>query len=196
MRYRELLSGSLANGTEVFGTLLTYPFTGQGEVLLASQKPNILARAENFVNPFLSEVFTIRTSSLKNATELDLLTRFHAAMLEANHYLNQTANRRCSIQAIQKTLNVTSQVAELEYVAATDPVTGETVSQGGNFTINQQGLLNVLDLRMQFDGFEDLPTSTDFVDHFTPGPGKFIDYSIRDAAVASLSTYTPRAICS
>ena len=194
MRNTDLLSGKLPNGTNVYGTLLTYPFTEEDLALNASARPNILARASDYVNPFLSEVFTVRTSSLNNTADYDMIVRFQSAMLAANKYLNETANANCSILAIQETLNISSSVAEAQYYAATDAVTGETNSPGGNFTINRQSLLNVIDLRSQFDGFDDLPAN--YIDKLVnPGTGKFIDYRVRDAAVASLDSYCPSAIC-
>lgn len=196
MRNVDLLNGRLPNGTQVFGTLLTYPFTENDVALNASARPNILARAVDYVNPFLSEVFTVRTASLNNTSEFDMIVRFQSAMLAANMYLNDTRNGNCSVLAIQKTLNISEAVAESQYYAAIDPLTGETTSPGGNFTLNRQALLNVIDLRSQYDGFDDLPDNFNFIDELvTPGTDKFIDYRVRDAAVAGLDSYSPSAIC-
>ena len=51
-------------------------------------------------------------------------------------------------------LNVSTQVAEAEYVAATNPLTGETSQR--MFEVNRQGLLNVIDVRGQFGEFAHL----------------------------------------
>ena len=119
-----------------------------------TQKPHILARLQDYVNPITSVAFTARQAALNNTTEAALLARFLAAMYTANRYLHtdETANRACAVQAIARQLDVSSAVAEAEYAAATSIVSGE-VSPDGNFTVNRIGVLNVIDVRGQFGGF-------------------------------------------
>ena len=50
-------------------------------------------------------------------------------------------------------------------------------------TVNQQGALNDVGVREAFDGFAGLLAGWDVADALTPGEGKMIDYTIRDAAV-------------
>ena len=88
------------------------------------------------------------------------------------------------ISAIASTLNITTAVATAEYVAATDPLTGETSSPGRNFNVNRQGLLNVIDVRGQFNGFTGAGPTFNFASAIEPGTGKLIDYCVRDQAVA------------
>lgn len=185
LRYADLVAGVLPNGTEVFATMLLYPFTAEGEVLSASQKPNILARVSDYVNPVSSSAFTTRQSAITNHTESSLLTRFVSAMYAANLYLQNPLNKHCATSLIAKQLQVSTEVAQLEYAAATDPQTGE-ISPGGAFTVNRSGLLNVIEVRDEFGGFSGLPSNYNFAAAIAPGPGKLIDYTIRNAAVASL----------
>lgn len=180
-----MVAGNLPNGTAVYATILTYPFTAEGEVLTAAQRPNILARVSDFVNPVSSSAFTARQSALSNSTEEDLLARFVSAMYAANLYLHDPGKENCSKIAIEKQLNVSTTVAQLEYSAATAHDTGE-VSPGGNFTVSETGLLNVIAVREEFDGFANLPSDYNFTAAIIPGKGQLIDYSIRDAAVAIL----------
>lgn len=165
--------------------MLLYPFTAEGEVLSASQKPNILARVSDYVNPVSSSAFTTRQSAITNHTESSLLTRFVSAMYAANLYLQNPLNKHCATSLIAKQLQVSTEVAQLEYAAATDPQTGE-ISPGGAFTVNRSGLLNVIEVRDEFGGFSGLPSNYNFAAAIAPGPGKLIDYTIRNAAVASL----------
>jgi len=49
--------------------------------------------------------------------------------------------------------NVSTDLAASEYADATDSVRGETsVPSGSDFTVNRQGLLNVINLRPKFGG--------------------------------------------
>lgn len=180
-----MIAGVLPNGTEVFATMLLYPFTAEGEVLAASQRPNVLAQVVDYVNPVSSSAFTVRESALNDCAESDLLVRFVSAMYAANLFLQDPSNEQCATSAIAKQLQVSTTVAQLEYTAATNSETGE-VSPGGNFTVNQLGLLNVIAVREEFGGFSQLPSDFNFTAAITPGPGRLIDYAIRDAAVASL----------
>jgi hypothetical protein len=180
-----LVAGVLPNGTEVYATMLLYPFTAEGEVLPGSQRPNILARVSDFVNPISSSAFTARESALSDYAETGLLIRFISAMYAANLFLQNPINKQCATSAIAKQLQVSAEVAQLEYTAATNPDTGE-VSPGGNFTVNESGLLSVIAVREEFGGFSKLPSDFNFAGSIVPGEGQLIDYSIRDAAVASL----------
>ncbi|PQE07750.1 pe_pgrs family protein [Rutstroemia sp. NJR-2017a BVV2] len=194
VRYADLLAGSLPNGTPVYATMLLYPFTAEGQVLPSGQAPNILAAVSQFVSPISSSAFTTSQAALSDPAKVDKLTRFMAAMYAANLYLFQNGNQHCSIAAIQAVLGVSKDVAKLEYAAATDSVTGE-VSTNGNFTVNQNGLLNVINVRSQFNGFSNLASSYDFVSAIVPGVGKLIDYTIRDAAVAALKSSLLQTKC-
>lgn len=182
IRYPALVAGHLANGSAVYATILTYPFKAEGEGLPADEQPNILAYASDVVNPLVLSAFTIRQAALSNSTLTSKLTRFTAAMYGANLYLNELANKGCSLSAIAKQLNVTTDIALLEYNVATNTTSGE-ISPGANFTVNQEALMNIIDVRQEFGGFASVPAGFDFNGAITPGPGKLIDYSIRDAAV-------------
>lgn len=105
-------------------------------------------------------------------------------MLEANQYLADSKKKSCAISAIAAQLNVSTDVATAEYAAATDPETGEiALMQDGEFNVSRQGLLNVIDVRSQFGGFPNVPAGFNFADAIVPGPGKLIDYTLRDQAV-------------
>lgn len=153
-------------------------------MLAASRKPNVLEDVSAVVNPISSSAFTTRESALSNGEKTNLLTRFISAMYAANLFLQNPKNKACATSAIAKQLQVTDEVAELEYTAATNSDTGEV--SGGNFTVNEQGLMNVIAVREEFGGFSGLPVDFNFTAAIVPGTGKLIDYSIRDAAVKAL----------
>lgn len=155
-------------------------------MLPAAQRLNILARLSSYENPISSTALTIAQSSLANSTKSDLLTRFVSAMYAANLYLNNVHNKKCAVKSIQKQLNITAATALLEYEAATNLTTGE-ISPGGNFTVNQAGLKNIIAVRQEFGGFT-VPSNFSFGAAIVPGAGKLIDYSIRDKAVAALKS--------
>lgn len=182
-RYSALLNGALPNGTAVYATILNYPFTVEGESLPEGQAPTILDRVSNVVAPITSSAFTIRELSLSSETESALLTRFLAAMYGANKLLLNSKYKDCAIQAIATQVGITTDVATLEYASVIDTLTGE-VSPGNNFTVNQEGIMNDVEVRQSYGGFASVPTGFDFAAALVPGPGKLIDYTIRDAAVA------------
>ncbi len=118
-------------------------------------------------------------SSIDDCAKADLIVRFLAAMWAANLYLNDSLTKECATKAIQAQLNVTAATAALEYAAATNSVTGEI--SGGIFEVNQLGLNNIIAVRQEFGGFS-VPAAFDFAAATAPGPGKLIDYSLRNEA--------------
>ncbi|MCJ1389911.1 hypothetical protein MMC18_002768 [Xylographa bjoerkii] len=189
LRYSDLLAGSLPNGSAVYATILTYPFTAESTFIAAPNTPNIVATISDYIQPFTSTAFTVAQASLSNATGKALLTRVLASFYAANEFLADPKNKNCAVAAIATQLNVSTKVAQVEYVTATDPLTGETSQK--MFEVNRQGLLNVIDVRGQFGGFGNL-TGFNFAAAIEPGIGQLIDYSIRDAVVNATSSYKPK----
>jgi hypothetical protein len=190
----DLINGTIEDGTTAYATILTYPFTTEGQSLAEVEAPNILARISDYIAPITSSAFTIRNSSLSNQTESELLTRFLASMYAANLYLLDAQNKECSIKAIASSLNITLEVAAAEYASATDTLSGE-VSPGGNFTVSEEGIWNDVQVRNQFGGFASVPQGFNFTAALSPGPGQLIDYSIRDAAVILYNQNPPSVEC-
>lgn len=167
----------------MYATILTYPFTVEGEALPTGETPNVLARISEVVKPVTSSAFTIRESSLSNKTETALLTRFMTTMHAANKFLLNPKNKACSIQALSKQLGVSQAVATQEYASATNPVSGEISPPLNDFTVNQTGIMNDVVVRDKFGGFT-VPLGFNFTEALIPGTGKLIDYSVKKAAVA------------
>lgn len=193
MRYADLVNGVLPNGTAVYATILTYPFTGEGETLAAGAQPNILARVSDFENPVSSSAFTIAESSLADCDKTDILVRFLSAMYAANLYLNNPLAKECSTTAIKTQLGISAATAALEYTAATSNISGE-ISPGkllhSDFTVSTAGLNNIIAVREEFGGFTTTANYNAAVAGATvPGAGNLIDYSLRDAAVATLQQW-------
>ncbi|KAF7531916.1 hypothetical protein G7054_g8438 [Neopestalotiopsis clavispora] len=188
-RYSALVNGVLPNGTAVYATILTYPFTAEGQALPEGSAPNILARISDTVAPITSSAFTVGQANIEDPYESSLVVRFLAAMYGANQFLQKSANSACSIGAIAAQLGVSQDVATTEYASVVNNLTGE-VSPGGNFTVSQEGVRNDFTIRQEFGGFASLPADFDADEALAPGPGKLIDYTLRDAAVA-LSLQNP-----
>ena len=149
-------------------------------------KPNILARAQDFVNPLSDHVLTVSSALLSNPTaeKYQAALRFVTALLRANRYLAKPSNKKKVISLLQKSAGYTEAAAEAVYAYVTDPDVGETATEiGGVFNVTRQGLLNVIDTRTEFRGFASVAKDFNFVDAITPGPGKLIDYSLRDIAL-------------
>ncbi|KAH8901436.1 hypothetical protein GQ53DRAFT_775990 [Thozetella sp. PMI_491] len=193
-RYSALSKGVLPNGTEVYATILNYPFTVEGQFLPEGQAPNILARISDVVAPITSSALTIRQATLADCDKNWLLTRFIAALYAANRVLLDPTYRKCAIQAIATQLSVPMQVARVEYFSAIDSLTGE-ISPGNNFTVSSEGIMNDVAVRSAFGGFASVPKGFDFVEALLPGKGNLIDYSVRDAAVKLFETYPTSGNC-
>jgi hypothetical protein len=195
-RYADLIAGQLADGTPAYGSILTYPFTSEAAYVNAAHRPNILAKVSDFIQPFSSSAFTIRQSAADSKTTSALIIKFMSAMYDANQYLAKNATQTCSIEAIASQLNVSTAVATSAYHSAVDPLTGETSSPGGNFTVNRQGLLNVIDVRSQFGGFASVPAHFNYAQAIVPGAGKLIDYTLTEKAIAASKSYQSNCTCS
>jgi len=195
LRYADLIAGHLPDGEPVYATILTYPFTS--EASFVTPQPNILAQVSDFIQPFSSSALTASDAALSNSTERALIRSFVAAMYAANQYLaaNSQKSQKCSIAAIAAQLNVSTAVATSAYNSALNPLTGETSSPGGNFTVSRQGLLNVIDVRSQFGGFAKVPAGFNYAQAILPGTGKLIDYSLLDEAIAATTNYKPKGNC-
>ena len=187
IRYADLTAGMLPNGSAVYATILTYPYTAEALNLNSASPPNILATISDYIQPLSSSAITVAQSSIADTTKNGLITKFVAAMYAANCFLADRNNKPMVIWAIANTLNISIAGAVAEYVAATDPLTGETSSPHDSFNVNRQGLLNVIDVRSQFNGFAGAGPKFDFASAIQPGVGKFIDYSVRDQAVAMVN---------
>lgn len=181
----------------MYGSILTYPFSSEAAAVPAAQRPNILAKVSDFIQPLSSSAFTIRQSAQDSKTQRALIIKFMSAMYDANNYLasNAAKSQNCSVQAIASQLNVSTTVAASAYRSAINPLTGETSSPGGNFTVNRQGLLNVIDVRSQFGGFASVPAHFNFAQAVLPGAGKLIDYTLTSEAIAASQNYKPNGNC-
>ncbi|THH29772.1 hypothetical protein EUX98_g4424 [Antrodiella citrinella] len=179
-RFELLRNGTLADGTPTAGTILTFPFTE--EAIAASPPISIVARVSDFVAPFFSNALTIRSESADPSSDPNsTLVRGVAALLGASRFLTNLSNKECAVRAIARDNGISTALAENEYAAATNPVSGETSQV--DFAVSQLGLLNVIDIRMLVGGFAQVPPGFDFVDAIEPGPGLLLDFRIRDAAL-------------
>ncbi|KAK6854050.1 hypothetical protein PG995_010862 [Apiospora arundinis] len=183
-RYQALLDGYLSNGSAVYATVLTYPYTGFLEIRADSTKrtssgPHILARVADFVAPFSSQALTVRTTTVANTDTpaYHATVAFVCAMLRANRLLADPQHRGQAQDAIAAELGgVGEATAARELAAATDAVSGETAQ--ADFQVSGTGLWNVVGIRDRFGGFAGARVGFDFVE----AVAGLVDYGVRDAA--------------
>ncbi|KAL6882215.1 hypothetical protein HDV57DRAFT_52445 [Trichoderma longibrachiatum] len=193
-RFSALVNEALPNGTAVYATILTYPFTVEGQNLPAGQAPNILAHISDVVAPITSSAFTIRESSLASKSETALLTRFMASMYAANKFLLNPKNKPCAVRALVKQLGVSQDIAAQEYASAVNGLSGEVSPPLNDFSVSKTGIMNDVQVRLQFGGFS-TPADFNFTAALVPGKGKLIDYSVRNAAVAEYHQHPLKGNC-
>jgi len=114
-------------------------------------------------------------------------------MYAANKFLLTKKFHKCSIKAIAAQLDVSHAVAKTEYQSVINKVSGE-VSPGGDFTVNQVGIMNDVEVRQKAGGFS-VPAGFDFKAALKPGTGKLIDYSIRNKAVKKENKHPLSVTC-
>ncbi|MDF5732928.1 MAG: ABC transporter substrate-binding protein, partial [Rhizonema sp. PD38] len=182
LRYQYLAAGQTPTGDPVYGTLLTYPFT----VISASQTANInvLARFSDYVAPYQARV--LATTSDYADTSPDTITAFLRAYIKAGQFVANPRNRTVVIADIAADLGVSSDVAATELDAALSHKSGEIL----NAQIDEQGLINTINLRQEFGGFN---TSVDSALVAKPGGGLYDDkYWL--SAINSLFAKSPISI--
>ncbi|KAG8526457.1 uncharacterized protein KY384_000050 [Bacidia gigantensis] len=187
-RTTRLLAGGAAtiNSYAVFANLLTTLNTTN-----ATTQPrlNTLARAQDFVDPFSNRVLTVASATLSHPTseKYQAIQRFVTALLRANAYLNDPENRESVVRLLQRSGGLGRKAAEGVYDYSTSREVGEvTKDQEAIFQVSRLGLLNVIDIRRQFEGFMGLEAGFNFVEAIMPGEGKLINYRVRDAAVQNV----------
>lgn len=153
----------------------------------------ILARVSDFVAPFFSSAITVRSEDADpSSNPTSPVVRFVAALLGANRFLANAANKACATRAIAAESQLSLTVAAAEYAAATNGTSGETAQV--DFQPSQLGILNVIDVRMLSNGFTGAGPTFDLADAIVPGDGKLLDLRVRDAAV-KLVKELPRGSC-
>ena len=158
-------TGCLPNGTAIPKTasINTWPSTAYG-TFPSPTLITVLPKASDYVFPFSKSVFTASVPALsQNATRIDLVTRFIAAYLQANLYLANPANKDCAIAAIASQLNISIPLAAAAYANTTETQTGEIPpEQESKFQISLKGLENVVKVRTEFDGFQNVSKGLQF----------------------------------
>ncbi|MBR8838865.1 MAG: ABC transporter substrate-binding protein [Stigonema ocellatum SAG 48.90 = DSM 106950] len=144
LRYQYLAAGQTPTGDPVYGTLLTYPYT----VISASQASiSVLARFSDYVAPYQARVLATTTDYA--VTSPDTIIAFLRAYIKAGQFVANPANRAVVIADIAADLGVTSNVAATELDADLSHKSGEIL----NAQIDEQGLINTINLRQEFGGF-------------------------------------------
>ncbi|WP_201382959.1 ABC transporter substrate-binding protein [Ktedonobacter sp. SOSP1-52] len=143
LRYQQLLAGQNTSGP-VYATLLSSPFT-----VLSTYQPHlkILDTLSNYVNPYQgTSLASTRTYAQAHP---EVIEAFLRAMIRAQRYALDPANHDTLIGDIASVFNVSPQVANDILVDAFNAQTGESVNE----ELDTQGLINVINLRQQFNGF-------------------------------------------
>lgn len=103
----------------------------------------------------------------------DTLVRYLKALIEARRWLLDPANKSAAIALLIERVKIPAPVAAKAYAAITDPVDG--FAKDAKF--DMPGFENVLKLRAEIEG--------QWGGH-PPAPGKYVDLSYYDRAIASL----------
>jgi hypothetical protein len=115
-------------------------------------------------------------------------------MYAANKFLLNPRNKRCSIQALVKQLGVSQNVAAQEYASAVNWLSGEVSPPRNDFSVSQTGIMNDVQVRLQFGGFS-TPADFNFTAALVPGKGNLIDYSVRNVAIAQYLKHPLKGNC-
>jgi ABC-type nitrate/sulfonate/bicarbonate transport system substrate-binding protein len=168
-RYQGLLAGQFD------ATLLSSGF----ELRATNAGYNLLESVTAVANPYLSSVGAARQSWMEQ--NRDVLVRFIRAGYDATRWCTDPANREEAIALLMAQPNTSRALAEQLYEEQLDADTG-LIPDG---SLDRLGLLNVLELRAEFGGFDERQNLRYLT---TPASGLY-DLSYRRAAVHDEGTH-------
>ncbi len=177
IRFGALEAGSFTDPTTgatspVYATMLIYPFTSQitGPVKVA-------ARFSDYLAPYQVNGQAInQTYASKNASAI---TAYLKAYIQADRFLFNPANHAKVVQDMATGYGVSAAIAETDYAAATNPISGQNVDA----KMDKKGLAAVIDVRKEFNGFVNPVDTKKFI---KPTKGGFYDDTYLKAALKSL----------
>jgi ABC-type nitrate/sulfonate/bicarbonate transport system substrate-binding protein len=169
----------------IHAAVLTSPFTNQ---VLTGQHDGFirsLGLIKDDAAPIPGTSLQVDPKTLSNPTKTDAITKFMAAMLLSRAYISNPANRVDVINQVKIAQSLTQAQAEIEYAQKiTEPLTGEV---GVDFSFSRLALSNAAFFKATFRNEADPNDPFNNVDYGSAysanGPGKFIDYSVRDAGL-------------
>lgn len=159
-RYSAIEAGSY-NGQPVYATMLIYPFTAKvyGDVQVA-------ARFSDYDAPYQVNGLAVTHDTANNKGAM--LTAFTKAYIEADRFLFDSANHDQVVADLEAEYSVSQSVAEEDYQAAINSVSGQNVDA----KMNKKGEEEVINVRTEFGGFN---TTVDAKKFVKPAPGGFYD---------------------
>jgi len=176
-RYSALLNGSTPTGQTVYATLLTFPYTSD---LLSKGRSDIsiLARASDYVAPYQADTLVVLTSTLSDPVKVEKITRFLEGYYLAYVFANNSFNQAAIIKDLQSYIGLSLVSAQAGYNVMVNKVSGEVVL---DLYASAQGLINVVSLRQQFNGFS-YPANYTEATLIVQQGGRFLNYSaLQDA---------------
>lgn len=182
VRYQSLVAGQTSTNEPVYATLLLYPFT-----ILSETQPNIkvLERFSDYVVPYQSTVLAVTRDYADE--QGDTITAFLRAYIRASQFAADPVNRDVVIAIIAAELDVPFNVAARELDEALDETSGENQ----NAQLDEQGLINVINLRQEFGSFNRAVNSAQLA---RPSRSGLYDEQYWQAAINSLLPVSPTTV--
>jgi ABC-type nitrate/sulfonate/bicarbonate transport system substrate-binding protein len=122
--------------------------SGAFEQRLADEGFPALQSVQDVISPYLGNVVAGREAWLQ--ANCGAVARLLRAYQDANRWVLDPANREQAIQLLMAQPNTTRSLAERLYAQQTTPGIGVI----GDLETDRKGLLSVLELRQEFDGFD------------------------------------------
>jgi ABC-type nitrate/sulfonate/bicarbonate transport system substrate-binding protein len=169
LRFQYLQAGQTPAGDPVYATMLIYPFTAQ-----ITAPVSIAARFSDYVAPYQTNGLAV-THDYAN-THGSTITAFLRAYIKAGYFLYDPANHDRVVADLMAGYGVSQTVAEADYQAAIDPVSGQNFAA----KMSKKGMINVVAVRQEFGGFNNPVDPKKFV---KPSKGGFYDDTFWKAAV-------------
>ncbi|PRP85466.1 hypothetical protein PROFUN_06835 [Planoprotostelium fungivorum] len=178
LRYAALLKGQ-ANNQTVYASLLTYPYSGYLQFANRTDL-KVIARASDYISTYAASSLNVQTSSLQNATKVELYTRYLTAYVLTSNLLADPNNAGRIINDLARDLNVSTAVATYQYSVISDKRTGDAALP--TFIAPPLAVLTTSNLRQQFGGYTNLSNFTTAGIPKTNG-GVVFDYTILQQAM-------------
>ncbi|GLV53667.1 hypothetical protein KDH_05190 [Dictyobacter sp. S3.2.2.5] len=159
IRYQDMVAGQTSTGDPAYATMLASPYIEQAR---AVSYLNDIASLSTYTEPYQGTSIAItRSYGQHNTATVD---RFLTAMILGSMYAANPSNQSAVIADIAKADGVSTQIAANIYA---DTEQNTTTGENVNEQVNQQGLVNTINLRQEFGGFNTTVNSTQLAQ---PGP--------------------------
>jgi ABC-type nitrate/sulfonate/bicarbonate transport system substrate-binding protein len=158
-RYQDMVAGQTSTGDPAYATMLAAPYIEEAQAV-----PNLsdIAKLSSYVEPYQGTSIAL-TQSYAQANK-STVNAFLTAMIMGSMYAANPNNQSAVIADIASSDGTSTQVATNIYTdTELNTATGENVNE----QLNQAGLVNTINIRQAFGGFN---TTVDSTQLAKPGP--------------------------